>query len=372
MRGPVRSRTLSVALAWAAAVACSAAADAQPAEPPAGAPAVETEPPSRLVFRAFGNIDWLSRRGDLPGTFTVGQLDLFATSELAEDVSVLAEVVLEAEIGGEEQVADVERFQIRYAPLDALNVSLGRMHTVLGYWNQTYHHGAWLQTTAFRPEVYRWEDEEGGGLLPVHEVGLRLGGAVAAGALRVEYSGSVANGRGVASEDVVAFQDPNPAKAVSAWVGLGFKRWPGLKVGGTAYVDTIPARPGDPARESELDERILGGFVAFTRSGAEVLAEAFDIRHEDDRTGASFVTTGMYVQGAWSIGGLKPYYRFDRIDRDEGDPYFRESVRDLSKHTAGLRIDVWDLVAAKLEVSHTDPRVGEGYTAAAVQVAFTF
>lgn len=203
-------------------------------------------------------------------------------------------------------------------------------------------------------------------------MGLRVGGAVAAGALRVEYSGSVANGRGVASEDVVAFQDPNPAKAVAAWVGLGFKRWPWLKVGGTAYLDTIPARPGDPARESELDERILGGFVAFSRSGAEVLAEAFDIRHEDHHAGASFVTTGMYVQGAWVFGRLKPYYRFDRVDRDEDDPYFRESVRDLSKHTAGLRIDVWDLVAAKLEVSLTDPRVGEGYTAAAVQVAFTF
>jgi len=367
--------TLATALSVGASLLGPGAAPAHPEEvpaPPAARADEEPGPTSHLIFRAFGNIDWLSRRADVPDTFSVGQLDLFATSELTDDVSVLAEIVLEADYERETQVADVERFQVRYAPLDAVNVSLGRMHTVLGYWNQTYHHGAWLQTTAFRPEVYRWEDEEGGGLLPVHEVGLRLSGAVTTSPLRIEYSGSVANGRGVVPEDVVTVQDPNRSKAVSLWLGLVPKGWPGPEIGGTAHFDTIPVRPGDPRRESELGERILGAFLAFRRSNAEVIAEAFDIRHEDERTGESYRSAGLYMQGAWSIGRVKPYYRFDLVDRDESDPYYHDVLRDLRKHTLGVRFDPWERLAVKLEGSRADPGSGESYNAAVVQVAFTF
>lgn len=308
----------------------------------------------------------------MPDTFSLGQLDLFAAAELTDDVSVLAEIVLEAEPGGETQHADVERFQVRYSPADAVAVSLGRMHTVLGHWNQTYHHGAWLQTTAFRPEVYRWEDEERGGMLPVHEVGLRLSGAVTTSALRIEYSTSLANGRGVEPKDVVTVQDPNRAKAVSLWLALAPKAFPGLEVGGAAYFDTIPPHAEGPGRENELGERILGGFLAFRRSGAEVIAEGFDIRHEDEGSGESYRSAGLYVQGAWAIGRFKPYYRFDLVDRDEGDPYYEDAIRDLRKHTLGVRFDPWDRLALKLEAARSDPGSGEAFTAAAVQVAFTF
>ena len=46
------------------------------------------------------------------------------------------------------------------------NVSIGRGHTAMGYWNQTFHHGKWFQTTTDRPAIYRFEDDIG--ILPVH------------------------------------------------------------------------------------------------------------------------------------------------------------------------------------------------------------
>jgi hypothetical protein len=350
-----------------------AAAGARAGEGPEGAQAPaesEMAPTPRLVLRVFGNIDWLSRRETVPNTFSVGQLDLFLTSELATNVNVLAEIVLEVPENGDEQIAEVERFQLRYSPLDALSLSVGRMHSMLGYWNQTYHHGAWLTTTAFRPEIYRFEDE-GGGLLPVHEVGLRLAGTTSASALRLEYAASVTNGRDVEPGHVVTVQDPNGAKALTLWLGIKPKAWAGLQVGGAAVLDTIPSHPEDPARDHELRERIFGGFLVVQRSGLELLAEAFSIRHEDRVRGLAWKSRGLYAQGAWTLGRAKPYYRFDWIDRDEGDPYYDESTRDIEKHTAGLRVDPWSRLAVKLEASHSDVP-GASFFAAAVQVAFTF
>jgi hypothetical protein len=245
------------------------------------------------------------------------------------------------------------------------------MHTQLGHWNQTYHHGTWLQTTVFRPEVYRWEDE-GGGLLPVHEVGVRLGGAVSGGPVRLEYSASLANGRGETPEDVVTVQDGNGSKAVSLWLGLSPKAVPGLQLGGTAIFDTIPPGPGGAERHAQLRERILGGFLVFRNPRIELLAEGFSIRHEDESVSEAWTTTGLYAQAAFTAGRLKPYYRFDYVDRSPGDPFFRPFVSGTEKHTVGVRLDPWSRLAVKLEISHDRPELGPSFDAGFVQLAFTF
>ncbi len=365
-----RSRRNAAIVVAAAAIRLGLppSAEAQQAQP---APADDIEPATpSLVVRLFGNIDWQSQRDEVPNTFSVGQLDLFVTSELALNLSVLAEIVLEVPEGEEAQIAEVERFQIRYSPADAASISVGRMHTMLGYWNQTYHHGAWLPTPAFRPEVYRFEDE-GGGFLPVHEVGIRFSGTTSVSPVRLEYAASLANGRDVEPRDVATVQDANGSKAVAFWLGLSPKAWPWLQVGGAAVFDDIPAKPGDPGRPNELRERILGGFLAVQRSPLELLAEAFDVRHEDRARGLVWTSSGLYAQAAWRLGLVKPYYRYDWVDRDEDDPYYDESTRDIEKHTLGLRVDPWSLVAIKVEASHSELPYAS-FSAAAVQVAFTF
>ena len=41
----------------------------------------------------------------------------------------------------------VERAIVKYSHNDAIQVSAGRYHTPIGWWNAGYHHGRWLQTT---------------------------------------------------------------------------------------------------------------------------------------------------------------------------------------------------------------------------------
>ena len=354
---------------------CASASAESPAPPPAVSAVDEPETPpeaaaSRTVVRIFGDIDFRTRRDDVPSTFVLGQIDVFLTSELATNLSVLAETVLESPEDSSSQIAEVERFQLQYSPSDAFSVSVGRMHTMLGFWNQAYHHGAWLQTTAFRPEVYRWEDDDGG-LLPVHEVGVRLAGAATLDPVRFEYAASLVNGRSANPSHVSTFQDENGSKAVHLWAGLSPRALPHLQIGGSAVFDTIPPDPAGP-RADPLDERIWGGFVAFQGTRLELLAEAFSITHSDGTTGIEWTSGGGYAQAAWSFGRWKPYYRFDRVDRDESDPYYLVTLEDIDKHTVGLRVDPWSRVALKLELSRSRIAGGSPFTAAAVQAAFTF
>jgi hypothetical protein len=358
----------------AALVLCAPAAHGAE-EPPTAAAETQTttagEPGlPRTVVRIFGDIDWRTQRESVPSTFVLGQIDVFLTSELATNVSVLAETVLESPEDTRAQIAEVERFQLQYSPADALTVSVGRMHTMLGFWNQTYHHGTWLQTTAFRPVVYRWEDEDGG-LLPVHEVGLRVSGAATASPLRFEYAASVANGRSASPSRVATLQDENSAKALHLWAGLSPRALPHLQFGGAAVLDTIPPDP-ERGRPEPLDERIWGGFLAFQGRRLELLAEAFFITHRDERAPLEWKSSGYYAQAAWSAGRFKPYYRFDFVDRAEGDPYYGPELQDVRMHTAGLRVDPWSRVAFKVEASRSRVAGRSPYTAAAVQAAFTF
>ena len=189
--------------------------------------------------------------------------------------------------------------------------------------------------------------------------------------LRLGYAASLVNGRAADSSRVSTIQDENGAKAVHLWVGLSPRALPHLQFGGAAVFDSIPPAV-EQGRAPTLDERIWGGFVAFQGPRLELLAEAFSVTHRDEAAGVEWTSPGLYAQAAWTAGRWKPYYRFDRVDRDEGDPYYGPGLQDVTKHTAGIRVDPWNRLALKLEASRARVAGGSPFNAAAVQAAFTF
>jgi hypothetical protein len=339
--------------------AASLAPSARAQEPAAPEPALSGAP--RLTIRGFSDVNLAFHEEGKPDTFALGQFDTFMTSALSEEISVLAEVVFEF---GEDNAAvlDVERVQLRWAPSDTFTLTAGRMHTPLGYWNQTFHHGAWLQTTADRPVMYRFEDD--GGILPVHMVGLQLAGTWNASAAALKYSAAVVNGRGHIPDEIANVQDATDGKAVSLWLALAPSAARGLELGASAYLDTIPGAPD----EDGIDERIFGGYLVYQRAGVEVLAELSQVRHE--RGGQSFGTWGYYAQGGFKRGGWTPYYRFDRVEVAEGDPFL--APLDVSVHTLGLRWEATSWAALKGEYHRERPAGGEDVHSGRLQAAFTF
>ncbi len=322
-----------------------------------------------MSVRGFGDLNFEYRNDGTPSTFSLGELDIFVTSNLSDSMSVLAETVLEPGETAESSV-HVERYQLKYSRADWLMVAVGRMHTSLGYWNQTKHHGKWFQTTATRPLVYRFEDE--GGILPVHEVGLKLFGAKGAPGFRVEYDLSVSNSRGPTPENVAVLRDLNHRKAVNLWLGFKPAGVPGLQFGGVARIDAIPALLETPGRAKEIEERILGGFTTFQRGRTEVLAEIIQIRHREKGGMVSHRSMGLYAQASHKFSRATPYYRYDRLEVDDSDPFYRPNTTDLESHTWGARLETGTWSAIKLEFLRSDPERGRPYTSAFAQVAFTF
>jgi hypothetical protein len=355
---------------WLAVAACLAGAPAvcaQTSPPESGPP--EEAPPPKLVIKGFGNIDFhndFDTNGEQ--SFSLGELDLFVTSELTDNLSFLTEIVFEP-LEDEERIVDIERYQIEYSRSDLLNVALGRMHTMLGFWNHAYHHGAWFQTTTHRPEIYEFEDE--GGVLPVHELGVRVSGSRGVGHGRLEYSVSLTNGRGPVAHRFENLRDFDRHKAVNLWVGAS-PGVPGLTVGGALRFDRIPIDPEDPARAVPLSERIVGTFLAFQPGRTTLLGEVLLVEHQEiGGLERRYRTSGFYVQGSRRIGRFTPYYRFEGLDRAPGDPYYPSSD-DLRRHVAGLRVDPWPWAALKFEFNHDQRDPGSDGNRIIVQAACTF
>ena len=156
-----------------------------------------------LRIRGFGDISFHgdTQKGDTT-SFSLGQLDLFVTSDVSDKFKFLSEIVFEAgptnvygtNIGDPNSFGvDIERYLLQYSHNDYFNISVGRVHTAIGYYNTAYHHSSWLQTTTGRPFLFDFEDK--GGILPIHTVGASVSGQVPSGSLGLHYVAEIGNGR---------------------------------------------------------------------------------------------------------------------------------------------------------------------------------
>ena len=355
-------------------------------KPPAALPAAATMPGMesardtaaigipRATLQWFGDVnfrvDGEVRGGQIqPSSFGLGQLGLMVNTRLAPNASVMSEIVFQYK---EDQAASttIERLQLQYNASDLVNFRVGRTHTPFGYWNETYHHGTWFQTSALRPEILRFHD--GGSVLPIHSVGLEMYGFKSYSAADINYNVGLANGRGKTYTDTENNHDLNAHKAVYAVLSLAPASVPGLHFGINGYWDAIPPVSGVLGRSATLNERILGAHVVYLRDRLELLSEATRIEHGAALGSGQFDTTGLYAQAGFQIGLFKGYYRYDRLNVGEGDPYYGPLVVDVTRHTLGVRWDLITWAALKFEYHHIDQANLTSPHAYYTQGTFTF
>jgi hypothetical protein len=322
-----------------------------------------------VVVRAFGAVEWgATERQESPNSFTLGQFALFATSNLTERISVLAEVVME---GGVDTrvVTDLERLQLTFRWNDHLHVTAGRYHTGIGFYNTAFHHGAFFETPIGRPRVFAFEDE--GGVLPVHDVGMTVRGRIPRTGSGLNYLVEVGNGRSWATdghnlpndaEGVVS--DQNESKATNVGLSYRHERLPGLEVGGSYYRDTIPHGTLPAVRQ-----RIAAAYVAYRTPTVEVLAEWLTLSHRTP-AGTRRDAAG-YAQASTALGVIRPYYRYDRLAISPGTPFIG-ALGSFTAHTVGLRIDPSEWVGFKAQYERADFRSQRGVDAVRTQLVFVF
>src|SRR3989442_920230 len=331
-----------------------------------------------LHFRGFGDVDFSATDDKATKSgFNMGQFILHISSPLSEKVSVFGETSFTAQAGPTATAynVDVERLLIRYDYNDLFKLSFGRYHTPINYWNTAFNHGLWLQTTISRPELIRF----GGRFQPVHFFGMLAEGNIPSGSLGLGYEVGLGNGRAGVISRAGDFGDVNNNRA---WVARLFARPTGLQgfqFGGAIYRDKIsptPALPGDPT----FGEWISSAQLVWAKETPEFISEFANVHHRNNLTGHISDSQAFYAQLAyrlpWQQKKWKPYSRFEYTHIPVTEPLFSLAdfrVQDLVGPTVGVRYDITDFAAFKLEYRHTkrgpkDPEVNGVF----VQTSFTF
>jgi len=364
-------------------------AETPPASPPAPAPPTPLEVHERMMrpeesgqslpssptlklagFSDF-NFGSTTQRGFRSG-FTEGQFAMHVTSALSPRVNVFGELSFTARPDAGTGTpaatgfnAEVERLMIRFDQSDYFKVSFGRYHTPINWWNNTFHHGQWLQTTVGRPEMTQF----GGRFIPVHFVGGLVEGAVPAGGLHLNYNLGLGNGRGAVLSRGGDAGDNNNHRALLANLFVKPDRLFGLQAGGSVYRDKIAVG----ARS--FDEWITSGHIVWQKENPEVILEGANVRHSEAGRSGSSNSLAYYAQVAyrlpWWGQQWKPYYRFEYIHIPRGDAVFA-GVPSLAGSAAGMRYDLTAFAALKLEYRNQRRPGAQRVHGAFLQTSFTF
>ena len=337
-----------------------------------------------LRVRGYGDVTFLSSNyrppvgeTQTPSSFALGQLNLFVTSDISDRFKFLSEIVFEA---GPDNIygvqggtansfnVDIERYLLQYSRNDYFNLSVGRYHTAIGYYNTAYHHSTWLQTATGRPLLFSFEDR--GGILPIHNIGIEASGRIPSGWLGLHYIAELGNGRESRSpleqEPVQNSISDKNHKAFNLAVFSRPTHVPGLQAGFSVYRDLLV-----PIGQPTVSETILAGHVVYTTPNFEWLNEALVVRHAPNGFSHVFDTPGFYSQISRRFGAYRPYFRYQYINASSQEPIFPD-VGLRAGPQVGLRYDASESVALKLQYDYTAFRNQQAAQGVEAQVGFTF
>ena len=310
----------------------------------------------RYTLNFFGDISLSANKpaADQPFGFGLGAQDLLIRGELSNSIIATTEIALEP--GDEGVTVDVERFNVRWQS-SRFFVEAGRTHTGIGYWNNAYHHGRWLQPTIARPRWVAFEDDNG--ILPVHWVGAGVGARLPVGAATLNLMATFGNGRGHIVDDVRNAHDYQDMKAFHASVELVGIGRPELRVGLAGIFDRIPAiaDTGDPALppRGSINEIIGSGHVAYVNVPLLFISEGYLVVHTAG--GQQWTTYGGFALAGYTFGRVTPYVEVERIaSRGGADPFFvtmDSASFDTIQGIGGVRFDLSDWTAIKAEYRQT-------------------
>lgn len=332
-----------------------------------------------LRIRGFGDISLHgdTQKGDTT-SFSLGQLDLFVTSDVSDKFRFLSEIVFEnggtdiygTQVGEPNSFGvDIERYLLQYSHNDYFSLSAGRGHTAIGYYNTEYHHSSWLQTATGRPFLFDFEDH--GGILPIHLVGVTASGQIPSGSLGLHYVAEVGNGRAsrtpLTEEPVQNDIDDQNHKAYNFALFARPEAVHGLQTGVSVYRDLLaPA-----SLSSKISETILAAHAVLVRPKYEWLNEAVLDRHMLLNGGASFNTPAFYTQLSRQIGSYRPYMRYQYMNVANAEPIFSD-VGLRQGPSIGIRYDASESVALKFQYDYTKLRNQPAVDGLALQLGFTF
>lgn len=308
--------------------------------------------------------------GGLAGTgqsFSLGDFDLFVNARLNDSVRVVSELLITSDYTNLFSV-EMDRMMLDYRVNRHLSLSAGKFNTAIGFYSNEFHRAPFFQTATDRPIMFA--DEDTGGILPVHSIGVSATGDIPSGALGLHWVAEVSNGRSTAAGSLTAaqnFVDENGGKAFNAALYARPAWLDGFQSGVGFYRDRL-ALPGG----ERMDERIYSAHAALIRPHLELMAEAAMLWNQSESGHRTTRPVTSYGQASYLIGRVRPYLRFDYQNVAASDPLFGSLGRKSGPST-GIRCDFADFVALKLQYGFlTDTARKTSTNDLQAQLAFAF
>ncbi len=306
-----------------------------------------------------GFIDVLSgvEKGKL--SFGLGEQDLFITSELNDRVSFLGESVFRFTASTPTKFSvSIERIVIKYNIAGNHNLLVGKHHTPVNFWNDTYHHGRVLFPTIYRPLMFD------ANIIPLHTTGISFQGHNLG---NIKFGYDLMIGNGIGSSDVL---DNDKRKSITA--AMHIKPVDGLRFGLSWYNDFITkgATAHDHIINWSVKQNLFSGSASYFGEKLEVLAEGTLGTNTTDTTGSQ-QTIASYIYAGFKIKEkLVPYVRLDQIHFQKGEIFYHSD--NTKSIVGGIRYNINYLTAVKIEYQHQNLAKGVNANKLTAQLAIGF
>jgi hypothetical protein len=347
--------------------------EATPQEAPPPQETTDNSMFSHMRLRGYSDVGFgkplqekLPEGGLQAGTtsFQIADLHLFFTSKLSDHWSFLSELLITSDFTNEFG-AEIDRLMIQYQANKYFKMAWGKFNAGVGYYTNEFHRAKFFQTATGRPLMFT--DEDNGGILPVHQVGVTVSGEIPSGSLGLRYLGEVTNGRAYKDPDATPVQnwaDENNLKAYNGGLSARPDALPGLDVGFSVYRDTIEPPAG------KMHETISAVHGVYVTPNFEFLNEFVLLQHTPDGGGETATTRSFYTQVSHRFNRVRPYVRYEQQHVPEDDPVFG-AFGSRKAISGGVRFELEPFAVLKVQYDHAR-QYNEWANGAHVQLAFAF
>jgi hypothetical protein len=291
----------------------------------------------------------------------LGESSIFVFGRLSNRLSILTEVSLLPKKYREDTVK-VERLTLRWDLNEKHRLTLGKMHTPVNYWNDSFHHGRYFFPTIDRPLAFQK-------FVPVHEIGLRFSGS-RLGKYNFFYDVVIGSGQSAGDH---AFSHG----LKSTTLAIGIRPTENLEIRSSLYQDEIINHQNDPKHRfgdqtngsEDLDWQLWSGSVYFENDKIQLLTE---LSASKNKGGNLNYTSSIFAGWKW-LPRLMPFVfvDFERVDPKE--THFSPGIQ--RRYGAGIKTAVSNRTDLKVDLSTHDLSGDESkpsYTALRFQFSVGF
>lgn len=308
----------------------------------------------RSEYIVFADVENFSRNHGLPSVQLeqnniASGIDFFYTADYKK-YRLLAEFYAGNE---DNEHSHFERLQIGFKFTNNTNLWLGRYHNPIGFWNTQFHHGKYLETTATRPSIIKFEED--GGAIPMHISGLLYEKSTSLGYANLHLSFGIGAGPTLTagklhSMDLIKFDTEGHNTGATLHLAYSPVTDEATQFGGSISYFRISdtSSPG-----SDIHQTIYNAYGVYASGVIKIIGSAYNINNRIENSSENN-SSFIYLQTEYLRNqSITLYGRIEASKNADNDAYL-VILNSLARNKtiAGIRLEVSRNQFLKFEFSN--------------------